>query len=71
MPAESIHSSEDYRRVMAVAGLFKETFSIDWLVDLLTEKKPSQILAQLEGLLLLNINGKQAKVLEPAEEPVG
>ena len=49
MQVESNNSLSDYQKIMAIAGLFKGNFSIDWFIDLLTEKKPSQILEQLEG----------------------
>ena len=39
---------EDYHRLLAVAALFKRDFSLDWLVDLFTGKKPSQVLGYLE-----------------------
>jgi formate hydrogenlyase transcriptional activator len=48
MPIEPNNSLNDSDKIMAIAGLFKGHFSIDWFIDLLTEKKPSQILAQLE-----------------------
>jgi len=38
----------DHEQTLIVASLFKDVFSIDWLMDLLNEKKPSQLLAQLE-----------------------
>jgi len=41
-------SGYDEERILAIASLFWDDFCIDWLVDLLTELKPSQILAQLE-----------------------
>jgi len=40
--------ARDYERLLAIAGLFKGPFSIDWLVDLLTGKRLSQVLAQLD-----------------------
>ncbi|KPK29462.1 MAG: hypothetical protein AMK69_06470 [Nitrospira bacterium SG8_3] len=42
------NESVDYHRLLAIGALFNGVFSIDWLLDLLAEKKPSQILAQLE-----------------------
>ena len=39
---------EDYRRLMSVVSLFRDGFSIDWLLDLMIGKKTSQILAQLD-----------------------
>ncbi len=39
---------DDQDRTLAVAALFRADFSIDWLLDLLTGKKPSQILMHLE-----------------------
>lgn len=44
----SQNSSNDYHWLLAVSALFKEDFSIDWLVDLLRGKKPSQILVLLD-----------------------
>jgi transcriptional regulator with GAF, ATPase, and Fis domain len=46
----------DYHRLLATAALFQETFSIDWLMDLFADKKPSEILSLLadgvgEGVL--------------------
>ena len=46
----------DYQRLLATAALFQETFSIDWLMDLFADKKPSEILSLLangvgEGVL--------------------
>ncbi len=38
----------DGDRLMGIAALFRGDFSIDWLVDLLIGKKPSQIIATLE-----------------------
>lgn len=40
--------SDDFNLIMAVASLFKEEFSIDFLISLLAEKKPSEILFYLE-----------------------
>ncbi|MGD9031676.1 MAG: sigma 54-interacting transcriptional regulator [Desulfobacteraceae bacterium] len=40
--------ADDYHRVLAIGALFKGVYSIDWLMDLLSEKRPSQVLAQLE-----------------------
>jgi len=37
-----------YQRLLAVASLFKGSFSLDWLVDLFIGKKPSLILSELE-----------------------
>lgn len=37
-----------YHRLLAVASLFKGSFSLDWLVDLFIGKKPSLILTELE-----------------------
>jgi transcriptional regulator with GAF, ATPase, and Fis domain len=42
------NESVDYHRLLAIGALFKGVFSIDWLLDLFAERKPSQILAQLE-----------------------
>jgi len=42
-------NSLDHEQTLIVASLFKGLFSIDWLMDLLNEKKPSQLLAHLEG----------------------
>ncbi len=39
---------DDDQRLLAIAALFNGEFSIDCLVDLLPEKKPSQIISQLE-----------------------
>jgi len=39
---------DDDQRLLAIAALFNGEFSIDCLVDLLSEKKPSQIISQLE-----------------------
>ena len=39
---------DDYHRVLGIGALFKGVYSIDWLMDLLAEKRPSQVLAQLE-----------------------
>ncbi len=47
-PAVQHRGTEDYRRLLAVAALFRGEFSLDWLVDLLTGRKPSQVLACLE-----------------------
>jgi formate hydrogenlyase transcriptional activator len=44
-----LNDSLDHEQTLIVASLFKGVFSIDWLMDLLNEKKPSQLLAQLEG----------------------
>jgi len=41
-------NSLDHEQTLIVASLFKGVFSIDWLMDLLNGKKPSQLLAQLE-----------------------
>ncbi len=38
----------DERKTLVIASLFRDDFCIDWLVDLLTDLKPSQILGQLE-----------------------
>jgi transcriptional regulator with GAF, ATPase, and Fis domain/tetratricopeptide (TPR) repeat protein len=38
----------EYERVLSMGALFKGEFCIDWLVDLMTGKKPSQVLALLE-----------------------
>ena len=43
-----ISNSLDHEQTLIVASLFKGVFSIDWLMDLLNGKKPSQLLAQLE-----------------------
>jgi hypothetical protein len=43
-----IRQHEDHERTLSVAALFGGKFSIDWLLDLSTGKKPSQILAHLE-----------------------
>ena len=43
MHIESNNALNDSDKIMAIAGLFKGHFSIDWFIDLLTEKKPSQI----------------------------
>jgi hypothetical protein len=48
MRIESNNSLSDSDKILAIAGLFKGNFSIDWFIDLLTEKKSSPILAQLE-----------------------
>ncbi|HUT70772.1 MAG TPA: sigma 54-interacting transcriptional regulator [Desulfatiglandales bacterium] len=42
-------NSLDHEQTLIVASLFKGVFSIDWLMDLVNEKRPSQLLAQLEG----------------------
>ena len=39
----------EYERILGVGALFKGEFCIDWLVELLTGKKPSQVLAHLEA----------------------
>ena len=44
----SYEQTPDHHRTLAVAALFRADFSIDWLLDLLTGKKPSQILVHLE-----------------------
>ncbi|MCK4786774.1 MAG: hypothetical protein KAV87_23650, partial [Desulfobacteraceae bacterium] len=50
MYANAYHSNSlDHEQTLTVAALFKGVFSIDWLMDLLNEKRPSQLLAQLEG----------------------
>ncbi|MDZ7697113.1 MAG: sigma 54-interacting transcriptional regulator [Deltaproteobacteria bacterium] len=36
-------------QVLAVAALFKDAFSIDWLLELMVEKRPTQILSALEA----------------------
>ncbi|MBI5250986.1 MAG: sigma 54-interacting transcriptional regulator, partial [Desulfomonile tiedjei] len=38
----------DYHRLLSASSLFSGDFCIDWLVDLMIGKKPSQILAHLE-----------------------
>ena len=38
MHIESNNSLSDYHKIMAIAGLFKGNFSIDWFIDLLNEK---------------------------------
>lgn len=38
----------EYGRLLGLCSLFKEDFSLDWLVDLLVGAKPSQILARFE-----------------------
>lgn len=38
----------DEQKTLVIASLFRDDFCIDWLVDLLTDLKPSQILSQLE-----------------------
>jgi len=49
MYANAYHSNSlDHEQTLTVASVFKGVFSIDWLMDLLDEKRPSQILAQLE-----------------------
>ncbi len=53
---------DDDKRLLAIAALFNGEFSIDCLVDLLSEKKPSQIISQLEksvteGILLKKTPG--------------
>jgi transcriptional regulator with GAF, ATPase, and Fis domain/tetratricopeptide (TPR) repeat protein len=53
------HSTDDDQRLLAVAALFKGEFSIDWLVDLLSEKKPSQIISQLEKSVAEGILAKK------------
>lgn len=40
---------DDNRILLSISALFKGIFSIDWLLDLLAERKPSQILSQLEA----------------------
>jgi len=40
---------DDNRNLLSICALFKGIFSIDWLLDLLAERKPSQILTQLEA----------------------
>ena len=40
---------DDNRILLSISALFKGIFSIDWLVDLLVERKPSQILSELEA----------------------
>jgi transcriptional regulator with GAF, ATPase, and Fis domain len=52
----------DYQRALAVCALFRDDFSIDWLVDLLIGVKPSRILAHLDagvrdGLLVKRDSG--------------
>lgn len=42
------HDLDDGQRLLAIAALFNGEFSIDCLVELLSEKKPSQIISQLE-----------------------
>ncbi len=44
----SIDLTRDYHRTLAIAALFKESVSIDWLADLLIGRRPSQILSHLE-----------------------
>lgn len=46
-PASCEHI-QDHHRTLTIAALFWADFSIDWLLDLLTGKKPSQILQHLE-----------------------
>lgn len=46
-PTSPIHTS-DYHRTLAIVALFQTDFSIDWLLDLLTGKRPSEILMHLE-----------------------
>jgi transcriptional regulator with GAF, ATPase, and Fis domain len=36
------------RNLLSISAIFQGTFSIDWLLDLLVEWKPTQILSQLE-----------------------
>jgi len=47
-PANGSHKDLN---LLAIAALFRETFSIDWLVDLLLQLRPSQILGELEDAL--------------------
>ncbi|NPU83767.1 MAG: sigma 54-interacting transcriptional regulator [Syntrophaceae bacterium] len=42
------NSGFDGQKTLVIASLFRDDFCIDWLVDLLADLKPSQILAQLE-----------------------
>lgn len=37
--------SEEYRKLLGIGALFKEVFSIDCIIDLIPEKRPSVILA--------------------------
>ena len=41
--------SGEIQNLLSITALFKGTFSIDWLLDLLAEWKPSQILSRLEA----------------------
>ena len=41
--------NNDNRILLSISALFKGIFSIDWLLDLLAGRKPSQILSQLEA----------------------
>ncbi len=43
--------ARNHQQVLAVAALFRDNFSIDWLLELWSEKKPSQVLAGLEEAL--------------------
>ncbi|MFH1350591.1 MAG: sigma 54-interacting transcriptional regulator [Pseudomonadota bacterium] len=43
-----LNDNNDYQEFMAICALFKGVFSIDWLMDLMAEKRPSKILAHLE-----------------------
>jgi transcriptional regulator with GAF, ATPase, and Fis domain len=40
---------DDNRNILSISALFQKIFSIDWLLDLLAERKPSKILSQLEA----------------------
>jgi hypothetical protein len=40
--------SDEIQNLLSISALFKGTFSIDWLLELLAEWKPSQILSHLE-----------------------
>ncbi len=41
--------SDEIQNLLSISALFKGTFSIDWLLELLAEWKPSQILSHLEA----------------------
>ncbi len=59
------HKLDDDQRLLAIAALFNGEFSIDCLFELLSEKKPSQIISRLdksvtEGILVKKTPGSYA-----------
>ena len=50
--AQKLHEpTNENQNLLSISALFMGTFSIDWLLDLMAELKPSQILSQLEAAI--------------------